>query len=807
MTALAFYLIFSGFLSGSARAAHEQHEHAAPLGQGLSTPSRTSGSHILSDPDQRCQRSGGQACYSAESLTRLAESLAQSHDDMADVIRSMFQRVVQGRQDITKPYLEQIVDYINLEERGKDYIEEALGPEGWQELLRNRRRSMEILRARLTPEQRRRVWRFNELLNAKMSEMIAGRNSFHDALMETGDYWSRRVMPRNNPVMPPRDWQRKDPGNSRSWAWGAEKSLEEGNPQEALKQAQKAARLAPSDPAIKALMADALFHSGKIAEAARLVREVLSEDPGNERARRLLPLVKGRDEASSWEEPRKLAEASGTPAAPDLQATPSLVPARLSPVKVMAQQGGPAPSRHDYSLEANSRLKIGDYSGALGIAEAGLAGNARSPSLWLIKARALLEQGRYREALAAAEQALSLDPDSAFAHYARAWALAGLGRDQEALDSLARAAELNPAEYRDDVAQARELSEGELLELFSGKPRARPAPASAARRGIKPRFALLMLAGLLGGTLLALPFLFRRRGGENAPAAVSTRDPLLRGQYRTVRKIGTGGMGVVYEGLDVSLNRPVAIKMMREEIKSNPRERERFINEAKLVASLHHPNIVDIYAVVEEGEDIFLVFEFVEGRTIHELLSSHGPLKLRESLAIFRNVALALDHAHRNNVIHRDLKPSNIMVTEEGHAKVMDFGVARMAKDTALRYSMTNTVVGTPPYMAPEQERGVVRRESDFFALGVCLYEMLSGQIPFQGEGMGMLLNKAEKKYTPLSQAATGIPSALDRVLDQAFEPDPAKRFVSSKEFLLHFEGAVQAALKNNQIFRNLPPT
>ena len=192
---------------------------------------------------------------------------------------------------------------------------------------------------------------------------------------------------------------------------------------------------------------------------------------------------------------------------------------------------------------------------------------------------------------------------------------------------------------------------------------------------------------------------------------------------------------------------------MRDEIRLDRKERERFLREARTVASLKHPNIVEIYSIVEDGGEVYLVFEFAQGKTLHEVLSSGSPLAFDAARRVLKDACEAVECAHRNKIVHRDIKPSNIMVTEGGGAKVMDFGVARQAKEAATKVA-TNTVAGTPPYMAPESEQGTVGPQSDVYGLGVVFYEMLSGKLPFAGAGAGMLLNKMNAKFTPLSQCA-----------------------------------------------------
>ncbi|MBI3297341.1 MAG: serine/threonine protein kinase [Elusimicrobia bacterium] len=439
------------------------------------------------------------------------------------------------------------------------------------------------------------------------------------------------------------------------------------------------------------------------------------------------------------------------------------------------------------------------YSDALEALDRALRVEPRRAKLLNARAETLNRLGRSREALAAAEATLAAaDPKYAVAaHVNRALALDGQGQRAAALEALAPAGRLRP-DLRPKLDEANALApDTPLSAVFEGgaKPRSPRAPPT------KSPSALTLALGL-GAPLLIVAgwrtFRPRRRAftpmPEPPPTPPATPAGGLAGAGITLgRKIGQGGMGIVYEGLDVKLNRRVALKKMRSEIRSDPRERERFVREAKTVAALRHPNIVEIYAIIEDGSDVFLVFQFVSGKTVHELLGEKGRLPFAYTAALIKAVGAALDYAHGMGVVHRDLKPANIMVEDSGMVKVMDFGVARQAKDALSRMSVTNTVVGTPPYMAPEQEQGVVCPESDVFALGVCGYEMLTGELPYQGIGAGMLMAKLKGAYVPASGLTPGCPPGLDAALARALDPDPERRYPSGSEF-----AAALAALSAN---------
>ncbi|MFH1726404.1 MAG: protein kinase [Elusimicrobiota bacterium] len=287
----------------------------------------------------------------------------------------------------------------------------------------------------------------------------------------------------------------------------------------------------------------------------------------------------------------------------------------------------------------------------------------------------------------------------------------------------------------------------------------------------------------------------RPRGllGPPAPAGDEGGDPpradILGGNFRIESEIGRGGMGIVYAATDLTLQRRVAIKRMRQEILQNQRELKLFLAEARLVASLRHPNVVEILSIVRESGQLFLVFEFVPGRSLQQLVADTGRLPYRQARVILRQIARGLDYAHSRKVIHRDLKPSNIMIDDNGNAKIMDFGIAHQAKKTVARLTRAE-VWGTPEYMAPEQELGSISKESDLYALGVCFYEMVTGVPPF--EGPNFLAQKRQMVFSPPSKRVDGLPGRVDALLRRALNVDPSQRFHAGLEFVSELE-AVQA--------------
>jgi tRNA A-37 threonylcarbamoyl transferase component Bud32 len=261
-----------------------------------------------------------------------------------------------------------------------------------------------------------------------------------------------------------------------------------------------------------------------------------------------------------------------------------------------------------------------------------------------------------------------------------------------------------------------------------------------------------------------------------APTAV-----VLKGRFELRSKVGVGGMGIVFDGFDHSLGRRVAIKQMRAELKDNPVEREAFLTEAKIISHLSHPYIVGFHDVVEENGEIYLVFDFVDGKPLSQILAEKKRLSLKECKQLFTFVCEAMACAHNSHVLHRDLKPSNIMVDKAGYAKVMDFGIAREAKDSVTRVTQSD-MVGTPAYMAPEQHWGRSGKASDIYSLGVCIYETMTGQLPFPGPDF--FAQKERMKYPPPQFLAPDLPKETELLFTATFAVDPKNRVADAAELL-----------------------
>jgi serine/threonine protein kinase len=278
------------------------------------------------------------------------------------------------------------------------------------------------------------------------------------------------------------------------------------------------------------------------------------------------------------------------------------------------------------------------------------------------------------------------------------------------------------------------------------------------------------------------------------PLPVISKDKLIAGKYKIVEEIGQGGMGIVYKAEDLKLKRCVALKFLPPHLVNAPELKERFLIEAQAAAALNHPNICVIHEVGESEDRSFIAMEYVEGETLRDKIKK-GPLKAEEALAITVQVAAGLGEAHHKGIIHRDIKSANIMVTDKGQAKVMDFGLAKLQGGSSLTRSQTT--LGTVAYMSPEQARGdELDQRTDIWSLGVVLYEMVAGKLPFRGDhDQAVIYSILHDEPESLKKARPDAPPGLEQVLGQALAKKPADRYQTMEEFREDIE-AVAEGLK-----------
>lgn len=257
----------------------------------------------------------------------------------------------------------------------------------------------------------------------------------------------------------------------------------------------------------------------------------------------------------------------------------------------------------------------------------------------------------------------------------------------------------------------------------------------------------------------------------------------VAGSFKILEEIGEGGMGKVYKGVDTMLDREVAIKVLRPELVSQPHLVERFRSEAMTLAKLNHPNIAMLYAFFQQEQHFYMVLEFVRGETLDKRIRRTGLLAYDQALKVFLLTLEAIGYAHSMNIVHRDIKPNNIMITEAEDVKVMDFGIARVLGSE--RMTREGSMIGTPEYMAPEQIRGMeVDPRTDIYALGILLYEMLTGRLPFMNQNQFELMRAHIELPPPSPRSyAPHLPESMERVMLQALAKRKEDRFASAYEF------------------------
>ena len=277
------------------------------------------------------------------------------------------------------------------------------------------------------------------------------------------------------------------------------------------------------------------------------------------------------------------------------------------------------------------------------------------------------------------------------------------------------------------------------------------------------------------------------------------------GRYQIVKELGRGAMGVVYQAVDPTIGRHVAIKTIRLGELDDPDERaklrERLFREARSAGILSHPGIVTIYDMEEQGDVAFIAMEFVDGPTLDQLLSGREPIARERLTSILRQTAAALDYAHGKGIVHRDIKPANIMLASDGAVKITDFGIAKVT--TSQQYTQTGTILGTPNYMSPEQVQGLaVTGRADQFSLAVIAFEMLTGDRPFTGEHLTTVVYKIVAEDPPPAQRLNPtLGPQIDAVLRRGLMKKPETRYSSCTEFV----NGLEAACNNTQGWKNLP--
>ncbi|MHA6532489.1 Stk1 family PASTA domain-containing Ser/Thr kinase [Paenibacillus sp. BAC0078] len=262
----------------------------------------------------------------------------------------------------------------------------------------------------------------------------------------------------------------------------------------------------------------------------------------------------------------------------------------------------------------------------------------------------------------------------------------------------------------------------------------------------------------------------------------------LGGRYQVIERIGGGGMALVYRAHDILLNRNVAIKVLRNQFVHDEEFIRRFRREAQSAASLSHPNVVSIYDVGQEDEIHYIVMEYVEGKNLNEIIKERAPLQVDESIRIASQICDALDHAHQNQIIHRDIKPHNILIGRNGRVKVTDFGIARAVTSTTI--TQTGSVVGSVHYFSPEHAKGVTTGEkSDLYSLGIVLYQMLTGVLPFLGESpISVALKHLQEEFEEPRLLNPLIPQSVENVILRSMRKNPDERYQSAKEMLHDLE-------------------
>ncbi len=599
----------------------------------------------------------------------------------------------------------------------------------------------------------------------------------------------------------------QNPSNPAALMIRAQARSAQGNTVGALTDAQQALALNPQDP-----------------ETQALVHQLQNQQAASSKVNGGLKGLDFGPELSAGAAPEGGA-AAGAAKAPGAGGPASVGVVDPRMMMETAAAGAPANLRNLFNT-AELQLGLRDFTGAILTLQRAHDLAPDNESVLNVLARTSNAANNPLGAIAAADKALLLNPQDAAALREKAYGEMTLGQLEAALADVNHSIQLTPRYglgylYRamieeklgktdaakQDYEAARSfdatlapLTQAALNRLNGGGADGRFSPSRRTlfRGGAIALSTLLIVLGLMGtATGRMLTSRFTGRAAEpvavaaeayEGPAATITAGQFLGGHYRVIRELGRGGMGVVYQAFDETLRRPVAIKQLQREGRSSPEELQRFLREAQLVAQLRHPHIAEIHSVIGGG-DLMLVFEYIEGKSLAEVMTGGRRLQPADVQRLVSEIAGALDYAHERKIVHRDLKPANVMIAMNGGAKVMDFGIAHQSRSGA-EATRTNYISGTPPYMSPEQMMGSVSRAVDVYALGVMTYEMLTGRLPF--DGPDYMEQKVAKRYAPAA-TLTALPPEVDVLIAHALEPDPTKRIASARDFARGFARAFGA--------------
>jgi serine/threonine-protein kinase len=267
---------------------------------------------------------------------------------------------------------------------------------------------------------------------------------------------------------------------------------------------------------------------------------------------------------------------------------------------------------------------------------------------------------------------------------------------------------------------------------------------------------------------------------------------LLEDRYRVDAKIATGGMSTVYRGLDVRLDRPVALKVMDARYANDSQFLTRFQREARAVARLKDPGLVAVYDQGLDGSHPFLVMELVEGGTLRELLRERGPMPPHAAAAVLRPVLGGLATAHHAGLVHRDVKPENVLISDDGEVKLVDFGLVRAVAEAGI--TSTSVILGTAAYLSPEQvSSGAADARSDVYAVGILAYELITGTTPFTGDNpLTVAYQRMDHDVPPPSTAISGVPRQFDELIARATARNPDERFADAEEMAEDLDAIAQ---------------